>query len=207
MDVATITMPKEVAREKLKAYRQATHKDAEEQYRQCAEGYKALAAGTPLINIDDAFRSVALDEKGRPKLAIARADRAQVKFTWGDSTEATFDTQFNHPAHVRAASFWRRVNMGRFHEFWNRDRTWRVQVSGFAIVPMVPADVRPPCGKLADLFILWEVDQWADSEIGAKAPVDPMLLKHIGGSLYAVLAEWDLTPLERAILEGSMQSR
>ena len=33
------------------------------------------------------------------------------------------------------------------------------------------------------------------------APLDPMLLKHIDGELYSVLAEWDLTGVERAIME------
>jgi hypothetical protein len=33
-------------------------------------------------------------------------------------------------------------------------------------------------------------------------PEDPALLKHIGGDLYAVLAVWNLTELERAVLSG-----
>lgn len=33
---------------------------------------------------------------------------------------------------------------------------------------------------------------------------DPALLKHIGGDLYAVLATWDLTELERSVLGGRL---
>ncbi|WP_417382176.1 hypothetical protein [Gimesia sp.] len=33
--------------------------------------------------------------------------------------------------------------------------------------------------------------------------VDPMLLKHLGKSLYVVLAHWDLTPLEQAVLRDA----
>src|SRR5438046_3023240 len=33
-------------------------------------------------------------------------------------------------------------------------------------------------------------------------PEDPALLKHIGGDLYAVVAVWNLTELERAVLSG-----
>lgn len=33
-------------------------------------------------------------------------------------------------------------------------------------------------------------------------PGDPALLKHMGGDLYAILAVWDLSPLERAVLAG-----
>ena len=31
--------------------------------------------------------------------------------------------------------------------------------------------------------------------------VDPILLRHIAGHMYAVLAQWDLTPLERSVIE------
>jgi hypothetical protein len=31
---------------------------------------------------------------------------------------------------------------------------------------------------------------------------DPYLLRHVGGALYAVLAAWDLTDLERAIMSA-----
>lgn len=40
-----------------------------------------------------------------------------------------------------------------------------------------------------------------------EAPVDPALLKHIGGDLYAVVATWDLTDLERAVLDGHRAER
>jgi hypothetical protein len=33
-------------------------------------------------------------------------------------------------------------------------------------------------------------------------PIDPLLLKHCGGSLYAIVAAWDLTPLEQAVMRG-----
>ncbi len=67
---------------------------------------------------------------------------------------------------------------------------------------MVPADKRPDKGQLHDWHILWEVDQWHDRSQTLTASRDPYLLKHVGGDLWAVLAEWDLTPLEMAILEA-----
>jgi hypothetical protein len=206
MNVATITMEPDQAREKLRAYRASKHKDAEEQYRQCAAGYEALAKGTPLLNLADVFRDVALDEKCRPKLAIAAADQSQVRFRWDATTQAVFSTGFKN-WNLRHERYVRFVEMGRRHGRRSSNDKWDVTVEAFALVPLVPADVRPRVGQLKDLFVLWEVENWSDTEIGAKAPVDPMLLKHIGGALYAVLAEWDLTPLERAVLEGAMTQR
>lgn len=37
-------------------------------------------------------------------------------------------------------------------------------------------------------------------------PTDPFLLRHLGGTLYVVLAQWDLTPLEKAVLAGRLTS-
>ena len=64
-----------------------------------------------------------------------------------------------------------------------------------AMVPLVPPPLRP-AHALRNYHVLWEAD-WQQAP-----PADPALLKHIGGDLYAVLAIWDLTELERAVLAG-----
>lgn len=66
-----------------------------------------------------------------------------------------------------------------------------------ALVPLVPAPIRPR-GALDGYRILFE-PKWEPVP-----PVDPMLLKHLHGALYVVLAHWDLTPLERAVLAGRL---
>lgn len=65
-----------------------------------------------------------------------------------------------------------------------------------AIVPIIPANLRP-AKALHRYVILWEADWEA-------VPVDPMLLRHLHGDLYVVLAVWDLTPVERAVLNGRL---
>lgn len=65
-----------------------------------------------------------------------------------------------------------------------------------AIVPLIPPGLRP-VGDLKNYHVVFEAD-WA--KVAPPAPRDPALLKHIGGDLYAVLAVWDLTDLERAVL-------
>jgi hypothetical protein len=200
VDVPTITMPKEKALEKLKAYRADLHKDTEEVYRQAAEGYKALAEGTPLIHLDKAIQAGGFFPDMLPKLAIAPADRREVRFDWHMGTFASYSTQLGGQG-PRSERLERRVNMGREHGSQSP-----FGIYGFTLVPMVPADVRPATGQLRDWYILWEVEQWTKNRQTPRAPGDPLLLRHIGGSLYAVLAQWDLTPLEQAILEGAMRS-
>lgn len=199
MNVATITMDKEEAREKLRAYRADRHKDAEEVYRAAEAGYAALAAGTPLINLDQAIANGGFFDDMRPKLAVGRADRKEVYFQWNSHEErANFYSGSTRTSEWASLQTW--VHMGRLHGItWGNGGGGR-PVRGFALIPMVPADVRPATGQLKDWHILWEVEAWSDKSLTGQPPRDPFLIKHIGGSLWAVLAEWDLTELERAVM-------
>jgi hypothetical protein len=64
---------------------------------------------------------------------------------------------------------------------------------GEAIVPIVPVYLRPKRG-LANYHVLWEAE-WRRIP-----PHDPMLLRRIGGDMWLVVAQWDLTEVERAAL-------
>jgi hypothetical protein len=72
-----------------------------------------------------------------------------------------------------------------------------------AMVPIVPPKHRPRRGSLLDRYlVLWEVDEWRWTSMRPPAPRDPALLQHLAGDLYAVLATWDLSELERLVLSG-----
>jgi hypothetical protein len=196
MDVQKLSMPKAEARTKLQYVRQQLHRRADEEYQQLETAYRAAAQGKSLIVLSTALRDAPRDEKGRPRIAIARADRVQVRFTAG----------------INTMSF---VSIGRGASFWDGRHT-RAQgatisspvasanngiPNGYAIVPIVPPDVRGH-HALETHFILWEVEAWADRQIDSRPDRDPFLLKHLGGELYAVVAEWDLTDIERAVMAG-----
>ena len=203
MNVSTITMPIDQAKEKLQAYRQQNQKRVDEEYKAAEAGYAALAEGTPLISLTDAIRGGGFDEKMRPKLAIARADRKQVYFRWRPrDTMAAFDSRMGSR---NSDTLELAIDIGRVHGVIHGKpgHEYDAWIEGYALVPMVPADVREAVNvKLSDCFILWEVEQWADRRISSRPDRDPYLLKHIGGDLYAVIAEWDLTDLERLVMAG-----
>lgn len=197
MNVELIKIEPDVARAKLQAYRKgiaarahgAANERVRREYEQIEAAYKAAARDLPLIELSKAMRTGGWDEKGRPRFAVARADQAQIAADMTGSTLTFFSPSM---------SYYRRSALRRQFDVsgWTvRPKEW----SGnriVAIVPIVPPDVlkRPDCNLSARL-ILWEAD-WKE------APVDPLLLRHIGGDLYAVEAAWDLTPLERAVIAG-----
>lgn len=195
MNVATITAPRDVARAKLREYRRGLHHRADQEYQQIAAAYEALEQGLRVINVATALRDAPRDAKGRPQLAIARADRREVMFEWSRWTRDSrprFTTKLD-PGGVDSAT------LTMHFEFGERspDETRR----GFAFVPIVPPDVR---GRhdMRRHFVLWEVEQWADRRLTAGPDIDPFLLRHIAGDLYAIVGEWALTDVERAVLAG-----
>lgn len=205
MDLGSVvTMDKLDAAVQAIEYREAFARTGEEPLRQIAEGYEALAEGVPLIDLAAAIRAAGVDANDRPRLAAVRAD-ARVCFVARRSGVVEFRADW-HDARSRSAIVTVPDFPGR--NIWPTDRTG-------ALVPIVPPAHRPT-GRgpwrdryvsLSRFVILWEVDEdgWqARDDVGRRrAPRDPALLRRVSGDLYAVLAVWDLTDLERLVLEGA----
>lgn len=200
MNAPTLTMPKEEAKARLKQYRSSRHHAADEEYQRIAMAYEQLAEGTPLLVLSEAFKFAPIDSKGRPRLAIARADKRRVHLSnWQRRQILTFDTeerrQWNQHAVIN------RVVSVPFAT--DKD------LNGYALTPIIPPDAREKAKgeKPQDVFVFWEVEKWADEPIQVLPDKDPMLLRRLDDDLYAVLAEWDLTEVERAILAGRTTRR
>lgn len=205
MNVSTITMDRDAAREKFDEYRRSGKLQAEPEYQAALAAYEALAKGTPLLVLSDVIAAAPRDEKGRPRLAIARADQPQVKYT------RTRHQAFERFSIEFGRRWGRRFRDGTidvpttgvtpdFPAPADRERPWSDSTTdGFALIPMVPPDVR---GRrdLSKYFILWEVERWSDTVLRAGPDIDPYLLTKIGEDLFAVVGEWDLTDVERAVM-------
>lgn len=73
-----------------------------------------------------------------------------------------------------------------------------------ALTPPIPPEVRaqhPAALKDKRYLLLWEAE-WSKVDAHQPRPpmLDPALLYQVSGSIYAVVAVWDLTPIEAAAL-------
>lgn len=188
MDVATIEMPKAEALQAYREYRDAVRANPNSQDRAIMLGYKALAKGHAIIDLVQVFQNCGMHDNGLPKLAVGRADWEHV----------TFDAQRFGRSPGWYFRSWPEASSNRGGRIMVPSQTLprAGSVLNRAVVPIIPPKLRP-AGDLSKYCILWEAD-WQ------RPPGDPFLLKHLVGTMYAVLAVWDLTPLEQAVLGHKM---
>jgi hypothetical protein len=214
MNLDTITMDRTEARTAFLNYRRAVRAgasdklaEAKREYesidRAVMQGYKALAGGQQLLRLSGALAAGGTEayegqtwsdvavEVELPKLAAVRADASSV---WTKGVDRDGDVIF----HANQRDRNRKADLLRVDAAFEEDQTRTTQHRTWfrAMVPTIPPALRPPY-KLSGYHLLWEAE-WS-----GVAPIDPALLKHLGGDLFVVLAVWDLSPLEQAVLAGT----
>lgn len=157
----------------------------------CLTTARQLKKGRRVIDLYRVFKTVSSDAKGRPALALANAswkwcyyrrERDLAKFhAENQSYSKTLKNCYRVPGTMMAGPV--PISM-------------QPAITGKAVVPTIPPNLRPE-GPLDQYHILFEAS-WED------VPTDPILLKNIPGTnnLFVVLAHWDLTEIERAVLAG-----
>lgn len=201
MDLGTVNVDMGEARERFQAYRAAEKKRALDPVEQSIlRGYRAICAGHAVIDLRKTMQMAGLYENGLPRLAIVQADMPWVWCfcEWNGGGKRVVFSQKNWADDQRWFVRKRvRLPKGTFssEQMGKLDRATNGGKKR-AKVPYVPPEYRP-ARHLRNYHILWEAD-WEDY------PVDPVLLKHISGVLYKVVAEWDLTELERAVLRATL---
>lgn len=183
MNVAPLAVTQEAAAIALREYKahRATYDKRDWEIERI---YRAISKGRTVISVHDAIRAAGVDELGRPRLAIMRADQRQVQCNACWDSSVVFTNEYNS-----------RAGEWHFEIPWsNRAHRCR-SVNLAARLPRIPPQHRPASGNLGSYHILWEAD-WTD------IPRDPYLLKRIGKDAWIVLAAWDLTDVEIAVLRA-----
>lgn len=190
MQLETIEMPRAEARRLFLEYRRAVRARHDAEDEAIMRGYRALADGRQVIDLAQAIAAGGVDEHAMPRLAALRAD---ARWCYSHGVTSTGSVTFCMDEWSSARATRRRIALppGTFAP--DQSRAWQRQKR--ALVPTVPPMFRP-AGSLERYVILWEAE-WRPFP-----PTDPALLRRLGGNLYAVLAVWDLTELEKTVLAG-----
>lgn len=203
MNVTPITMTRKAALKAFQEYQAAVRADrpnvrtvwkAEDVA--LMQAYKHLARGTAVIDLQAAMIQAGSKlfegcPVPLPCLAIVASDAPECYVSLERDGAARFATD-------RWATGRRKVTRfpaGTFPRHEDPGEFWRHNAHT-TLTPIIPPALRPK-HHLANYRTLWEVEAWKP-----EPPRDPMLLKPLGGMLYAVLATWDLTEMERAVLRG-----
>ncbi len=175
------------AKQAYREYRAAVNEGrATDDDRLALKTYSNILRGLKVIDFFESLRIGGLDERMRPRLAIAPA---KAEWCW---FRPYFGFVSRTPVFAHTLSGVRRAGEVRIP----RDLfgTGLCVKDCRAAVPQIPPQHRPK--SLDGYHILWEA-KWE------AVPADPMLLRRLDGShLFAVVAQWDLTPVEQAVLRG-----
>ena len=190
MEIPTFEMDPELAREKWRELLKCPAIGRLEKIRRRV--YRAMSKGRKIIDVTTVIEKAGLNPSGQPRLAICRADKTKCYFEIYANGSAVFT--------ARNLQDWRRSSRtNRFVDFnlgpgtFPRNHTNALST----MAPVVPAELIPKDG-LEKYWLLWEVDKWEQVP-----PRDPLLLRRLSKNLFAIIAEWSLSPLEWAISRGA----
>ena len=167
-----------------------------------AKAFLELSRGKTLINIREAIVDGGVNDIYLPRLAIGRADWKFVRMN-SSSSSITF--------HDSEDSGWRAEEKSKLNvtiprdgfpvetfDYFTRTKLGLERLPHYrALTPSIPPHIRP--NALSRYYILWEAE-WEK-----QVPVDPILLSRINDNLFVVVAQWDLTEVERGVLEKRLR--
>lgn len=212
MNVPLIEMDPSEAAVDLELYAAGLRRRHDEEHEAVLRGLESLVAGESVISLPAAFEAADFaEDTGLPELAIARADRRWCRLELQrNSKTMLFDTR-SPRATVGSDSLQVRLDLPfPARDLFTDEPEWSGWRAGGSASWWAPVPMIPPIGvklagggsRLREHFVLWDVEHWATSKPRAIPPYDPYLLKPLGGDLYSVVHEWDLTAIERAVMAG-----
>lgn len=189
MNLSTLEISVEEATAGLDEYTAVLRAERSAEDEAIAMAYRAAKRGHKIIMLPDVIRAGGFFETGHPRLAIVRADATAcwVRREGRSLIYSTDEWMRNRGALVGAYTV-RVRNAIDDGKYFNTKGT---------VVPLIPPRHRPGKNRLHLFHILWEVEAW-----DLTPPRDPALVRHVRGDAWSVIATWDLTELERAMLSG-----
>jgi len=210
MNVELLQIPKEKAEQEYQAYVQALRDKRFESLKYLQElktVYAHMKHGRKIIDVFQAFKKAGVNQDGDPTLAICNAGKTKTvhfsklengagRFSISSQRWRTYVDDIALPPQTYPD--WLKEN---FITSWNGRSETHTRVKNEKLqapLPLIPARLLPH-GSLERYFVLWEVEKWKP-----EPPKDPMLLRRLSKHLFVVMATWNLTEIERAVIRGSL---
>ena len=205
MELEQLVVPKEKIEEELQAFKQLlrSHKRQllTDLHRDLARIYGHMRHKGKVIDIYSSFKKAGLNKNRNPKLAICRADASMCYCYKGWSGSAIYSKD-SGITKVRKSHGDIRFPEGTFQWMKDEGEKWIPWSKAFiqTPVPYIPTKVLSKLRyTLKNYHIIWEVEKWA-----RVPPKDPILVKMVTPNIALVLATWELTELERAVIMGRL---
>ena len=191
---------REVATRKWHEYLEAEKKTQDKTLGDLKRVYHAISKGHKLLDLYQTVKLVGVNSENDPKLAITTSSAKKVWFHKERSGAGTFSPKEYRWSGTKALAE-ELVHMPqKTYPEWPVSTQWQGSIARETVEAPVPI----VASKLAHLagpktFVLWEVEKWEPV-----APKDPILLRRITPSLFAILGSWNLTKVERAVIQGRL---
>lgn len=207
MQVEELSISKKKAEEEFQALKQAFKQNVKlkrDEIRQdLYQVSKFMRHGKKVIDIYESFKKAGLNEHSNPKLAICPADAKRCYLVRRSEGSALFSGRPIHYRHNRPRTSYGDIALPEDTFDFPKTEYGSLMGDDFleTTVPLIPAKILVQEVKvlLRNFHILWEVEEWKPIP-----PRDPILLRRLTPNLFGILATWDLTPLERAVIRGRL---
>lgn len=203
----TFTLTKEEATKKWKeaidAEKRTADRALQKQLHPLRTIYRRLRDGKSVVDVFASMKKVPLNSDGEPRLAIFPLGSKTVHFrkqadgggVFGGTTDLWRAPRFDKHVVLPAGTFgtqgrWPIEHAGKGVM---SDRRMTIQTLAAPVPPRFVPERRGP------YFVLQEVDRWEP-----EPTKDPALLYRATNNLFVIEAEWDLSPLERAFIRGTL---
>ncbi|HEX8638021.1 MAG TPA: hypothetical protein VF692_08165, partial [Pyrinomonadaceae bacterium] len=162
MNVPLIEIARHEALLKLEDYKALHESQKTREDERLQSLYKAVSNGARVINVAAAFKFAGLNEKGQPKLAIARADQKEICFHPRKHFEQ-WSSANSGAGGFSDSRIWNRLSTAKSYvlprnTFDNEKLESKILRTR---VPHIPPRIRPTI-KLHNFHILFEVDNWEE---------------------------------------------
>ena len=212
----TLTKPTDLevekARQQYEIYLQAMKKaPGVKLYETLKKVHYHVSKGRRVFNLYEVLKRGGCDtEHGYPRLAICRADATEVRFKITHNWRGDPDMRFQDS---NVSSWTERtvrdisLPLDVFQALVDKVEKSEDNIYLYTKVPIIPIYARPKGVKgLGQYYVLWEVEGWKTATMKRPpVPRDPYLCRRISENMFVILTSWDLTELERSVMEGILE--